>query len=103
MSLNRRDLEILSIISSGEITVKNLATIFKITERNLRYSLENINFYLEKKIEINYGKIELDMKNHEIDNFFRQLDRKNYIFSKEEREEYILVSLLLSGEKKSKT
>lgn len=104
MSLSRRDLEILSLVSREKLTLKKLASIFKISDRNIRYSIENLNYYLydlfKKKIIITSGEIFLEIDNEMLKIFCGDVYRNDYIFSKEEREEYILLSLLFTESKK---
>lgn len=99
MSLNRKDFEILSLLSSKEIderNLKNLSKIFKTTERGMRYSIENINYYLKgissSKINIANGHIDLSFSPEDLRKFCSNIYREEYIFSKDEREEYILIS-----------
>ncbi|MHA4990274.1 helix-turn-helix domain-containing protein [Cetobacterium somerae] len=99
MSLNRKDFEIIRLISNEKINLKELALNFKTTDRNIRYSIDNINHYLKKlsacnTIEIINGVIKFDTNEELINRFCGDENRKNYIFSKEEREEYILIILL---------
>lgn len=102
MSLNRRDFEIVSLISKEKLTIKTLASIFKISDRNIRYSVENINYYLnnlyEKNINIVNGEVVLDINTEMLKTFYGYIYRNDYVFSKSEREEYILLSLLFIGE-----
>lgn len=100
MSLNRKDFEILSLLSSKEVdekNLKNLSKIFKTTERGMRYSIENINYYLKaissSKVNITNGHIDLSLSSEELKKFCSDVYREEYIFSKDEREEYILISV----------
>ena len=102
MSLSRRDFEIVSLISKERLTIKELASIFKISDRNIRYSVDNINYYLNnlygKTISIVNSEAFLDIDDEMLKFFYGDLNRSDYIFSKAEREEYILVYLLFIGE-----
>ena len=98
MSLNKKDFEIITYISEKDSTLKELATIFNTSERNIRYCIDNINFYLSdfslEKIKITNGTVSLNILEEKLENFFTLFCRNQYIFSKEEREEYISISLL---------
>lgn len=101
MSLNRKDFEILSLLSSTEIdekNIKNLSKIFKTSERGIRYSIENINYYLKgissTIININNGNISFTLPFEKLKFFCGDCYRGEYLFSKDEREEYILISTL---------
>lgn len=98
MSLNRKDFEIIRLVSNEKINLKELALNFKTTDRNIRYSIDNINHYLKKfligdNIEIINGVINFDANEEIVKKFCGEENKKDYIFSKEEREEYILICL----------
>lgn len=98
MSLNRKDFEIIRLVSNEKINLKELALNFKTTDRNIRYSIDNINHYLKKfsagnSIEVINGVINFDTNEELVKKFCGKENKKNYIFSKEEREEYILICL----------
>ena len=101
MSLNRKDFEIIRLVSNEKINLKELALNFKTTDRNIRYSIDNINHYLKKfsagnSIEVINGVINFDTNEELVKKFCGEENKKNYIFSKEEREEYILIPLHLN-------
>ncbi|MGL4800739.1 MAG: helix-turn-helix domain-containing protein [Cetobacterium sp.] len=98
MSLNRKDFEIIRLVSNEKINLKELALNFKTTDRNIRYSIDNINHYLKKNskgdnIEVVNGVIKFDSDENLVKKFCGEENKKDYIFSKEEREEYILICL----------
>lgn len=47
MSLKRKELEVLKLINTGK-TVDDILFQIGTSERNLRYIIENLNFYLKK-------------------------------------------------------
>lgn len=102
MSLNRRDFEIITYITTEkETTLKELANIFNTSERNIRYCIDNINFYLngffrKQEIKIINGFIKVEISEESLEDFFILFSRNQYMFSKEEREEYISISLLFN-------
>ncbi|WP_293723782.1 helix-turn-helix domain-containing protein [uncultured Cetobacterium sp.] len=99
MSLNRKDFEIIRLVSVEKIKLKELASNFKTTDRNIRYSIDNINHYLKvisskDKIEVINGVIKINRNENLIERFCGEENRFNYMFSKEEREEYIVITIL---------
>lgn len=98
MSLNRRDFEIITYITTEkETTLKELANIFNTSERNIRYCIDNINFYLngffrKQEIKIINGFIKVEISEESLEDFFILFSRNQYMFSKEERRIYINIS-----------
>ncbi len=49
MSLNRKELDILEELSREEkLTLGYLSEKYEVSERNIRYSIDNLNYYLTK-------------------------------------------------------
>lgn len=98
MSLNRRDIKLLEKINNNIFPISSLAEKYDVSERNIRYSIENINFYLKKmklpEIMIKKGNLEFSVSNIELERFIETLDMSMYVFSQDEREEYILINYL---------
>ena len=98
MALNRKEIYILEEISRGNFPIKYFAEKYSVSERNIRYSVDNINFYLRreklKEIEIKKANLELYLEKEKLENFIENLDMTTYIFSQKERENYILVKYL---------
>lgn len=105
MSLNRKELSILEELSKkGGVSLTYFAEEHEVSERNIRYSIENLNYYLLKaslpEIKIKKGEVYWNIPQENLKNFIESVDVENYIFSKEERESYILVSYLFSEKTK---
>lgn len=98
MSLNRRDMKLLEEINNNVSPISSLAEKYSVSERNIRYSIDNINFYLKKmglsEIIIKKGNLEFSISDKELDSFIETLNMNMYVFSQEEREEYILINYL---------
>ena len=98
MSLNRKDIKLLEKINNNIFPISSLAEKYNVSERNIRYSVENINFYLKKmklpEIMIKRGNLEFSIADIELEKFVEVLDMSMYVFSQEEREEYILINYL---------
>ena len=99
--LSRRDLVILERLLGTKLNIKLLAEEYGISERNIRYIVKNINFYLHKfghqKIEIKNGVLFLNINETELEKFYEAITDEIYSYSKEERKEYILVRFLFTN------
>lgn len=105
MSLNRKELSILEELNKSiKISLTYFAEKYNVSERNIRYSIENLNYYLLKfslaEIKIKKGEVYWSIEQENLKNFIESIDIENYIFSKEERENYILISYLFSDRTK---
>ena len=101
MSLNRKELDILEELSREEkLTLGYLSEKYEVSERNIRYSIDNLNYYLTKfsfqEIGIKKGELNWRSSRERLEEFIQSIDIDNYIFSKEERENYILIKYLFS-------
>ncbi len=98
MGLNRKDIYLLEEINQTAGSIKYFADEYSVSERNIRYSIDNINFYLKREklnlIEIKKGNLELNIKKEVLDNFITNLNINTYTFLQEERENYILIKFL---------
>ena len=94
MSLNRRDIKLLEKINNNIFPISSLAEKYSVSERNIRYSIDNINFYLRKmelpEIVIKKGNLEFSINDKELDSFIEALNMNIYVFSQEERKDYIM-------------
>lgn len=97
MSLKRKELEVLKLIDSGK-TVDEILFQIETSERNLRYIMDNLNFYLkkilDKEIEKDKRRFVIDLNKVELDRFYREVYRNNYTLEQEERVEFILMAFL---------
>ena len=103
MSINNLDCSILNeIIKNKSVFPGDLVKKYNTTDRNIRYKLDNINFYLNKE------KLPVIKTTAKGELFFGSEDRmllenstfiikdEDYIFSKDERQRLVLVFILLN-------
>lgn len=95
MSLKQKELTILMLINKDPITIKKLSQKINLSERNLRYSLENLEYYLkqffsESKLRRVQKKIFTELKGKEIENFLEYIYNNYYTYTSRERQEFIL-------------
>lgn len=97
MSLKRKELEVLKLVNSGK-TVDNILFQMKTSERNLRYIIENLNFYLKKisnkTIEKDRKKLLICLNENELKRFYKEIYENYYTLEQEERTEFILLTFL---------
>ncbi|MGL5277770.1 MAG: helix-turn-helix domain-containing protein [Cetobacterium sp.] len=97
MSLKRKELEVLNLINIGK-TVDEILFQMETSERNLRYMIDNLNFYLkkivDKKIEKDRKKLLIHLSESELDRFYKEIYRNYYTLEQEERAEFILMTFL---------
>ena len=98
MSLSRIDLDILIQINNNAISINSLAKKYKLTDRSIRYCIDNINYYLNKRsissVYIKNSKIYLNLENNILINFIKELNTNEYTFSPSERKKLILFYFL---------
>ena len=102
MSLNNLDCLILNeVIKGNMVLIHELAEKYNMSERNIRYKIDNINYYLSKNklpVMVNNNKGEIffeNTKKHFFSISTQIISDSDYIFSKEERERLVIVSILL--------
>lgn len=97
MSLKRKELEVLKLVNAGK-TVDEILFQMETSERNLRYIIENLNFYLKKilnkKIEKDRKKLLIFVNENELNRFYEEIYKKHYILDQKERAEFILMTFL---------
>lgn len=97
MSLKRKELEVLKLVNAGE-TVDEILFQMETSERNLRYIIENLNFYLKKilnkKIEKDRKKLLIFVNENELNRFYEEVYKNHYILDQKERAEFILMTFL---------
>lgn len=98
MGLNKKDLKLLKKCTENPLILKDFAMSFGESERNIRYRIDNINFYLNKylnkEVEIRNGTVQCEISPPEFEFFIDKLEMKDYIFSQEEREKFVLIKYL---------
>lgn len=101
MSLSRIDLDILIQINNNAISINSLAKKYKLTDRSIRYCIDNINYYLNKRsissVYIKNSKIYLNLENNILINFIKELNTNEYTFSPNERKKLILFYFLFKN------
>lgn len=101
MSLSRIDLDILIQINNNAISINSLAKKYKLTDRSIRYCIDNINYYLNKysisSVYIKNSKIYLNLENNILINFIKELNTNEYTFSPSERKKLILFYFLFKN------
>lgn len=99
MSLNKQHFDIVTALTMQRSNINALAAVFNMTSRNLRYAIENINYYLEKlemtPIALTQGELHYP---HDAQRFFSDTLATNFVFSKHEREEYLATTALFAPE-----
>ena len=82
MSLNRKDIKLLEKINNNIFPISSLAEKYNVSERNIRYSIENINFYLKKmklpEVMIKKGNLEFSITDIELEKFLIFFNRIVY-------------------------
>ena len=97
--LSKKSLDILTLLDeAGEL--KEIANKLNLSERAIRYEIENLNYYLTKfgfdEIQIISRKVEKP-ENLNYNTVLEYLNKENYTYSKEERTDYILANYLFNS------
>ncbi|WP_027127991.1 BglG family transcription antiterminator [Fusobacterium perfoetens] len=98
IKINKREIKILEILlkSEDDINIKELSQILEVSDRSIRYDIENINFYLKK---VNLSLIEkkskgfLDYSKIDIKKLLFYTSDNNENFYNQYREELILIKI----------
>ena len=98
--LSKKSLDILTLLDeAGEL--KEIANKLNLSERAIRYEIENLNYYLTKfgfdEIQIISRKVEKP-ENLNYNTVLEYLNKENYTYSKEERTDYILANYLFNSQ-----
>ncbi len=101
--LNKRCVDIIKHLVENEnrISIKELAEKFELSERSIRYDIDNINYYFKKSglnqmEKTSRGTFEIEEKKENLLNLLNLLDSQFYVFSKNERKEYIKSKILFN-------
>lgn len=94
--LNKRCIEIIEEFRKNNYTIfiKEIAEKFGVTERSIRYDIENINYYFSK---FNLNEIEkqskgvytLEEDDDKIKKLLKNMSQRFYVFTSDERKEFI--------------
>lgn len=100
MSLNRKEFNILDELLNRDLPLSYFSEKYEVSERNIRYSIDNLNFYLNRfslnRIILKKGVLSWQGSQITLNSFIEKITIDEYIFSKEERENYILINYLFS-------
>ena len=90
--VKKRYFEIINLIlnSNDEITVKDISNLYNITERSIRYDINELNVFFQGKnnrdiIEINNNRLKILYSRNEIEEIVRNIKVKEYFLSENER------------------
>ena len=101
MALTKREIEILNILTdSDNIDMEYLAEEFGVSLRTIRYSIENLNYYLKKYnfpvIDKNSKGILYQREKFSLSNFLKKIESRDYKYLDTERVEYIYIYILFN-------
>lgn len=101
--LNKRCIEIIKYLVDNDLqlSLKEAANFFNISERSIRYDIDNINYHLEKSGYMEVEKLQKgiystkeSIKNLEL--FLEEILHRFYVFTSDERREFLKVKFLFS-------
>lgn len=99
--LNKRCIEIIKYLIDNnlQLSLKEAANFFNISERSIRYDIDNINYHLEKSGRMEIEKFQKGIystkestKNLEL--FLEEILHRFYVFTSDERREFLKVKFL---------
>jgi mannitol operon transcriptional antiterminator len=101
MALTKREIEILNILTTSDnIDMEFLAGEFSVSLRTIRYSIENLNYYLNKYdfpvIDKNSKGILYQKEKFSLSNFLKKIESRDYKYLDTERVEYIYIYILFN-------
>ena len=105
MALTKREIEILNILTNTDnIDMEYLAEEFGVSLRTIRYSIENLNYYLNKYnfpvIDKNAKGILYQREKFSLSNFLKKIESRDYKYLDTERVEYIYIYILFNTSEK---
>lgn len=105
--LNKRCLEIMDYLIKNNLSLslKDMAEKFEISERSIRYDIENINYYLSrsKLNELEKSAKGIYILNEDIskvEKLLKEITKRFYVFSADERKEFIEARFLFYQDNK---
>lgn len=100
--IKKRYFEIINLImnSNDEIAIKDISDLYGITERSIRYDINELNTFFYKKndrniIEISNNKLKILYTEREIKEIIRNIDIKEYFLSENERVDILAYEIFL--------
>ena len=101
--VKKRYFEIINLVinSNDEITVKDISNLYNITERSIRYDIDELNVFFQKKnnkdiIEINNNRLKILYSEDEIEGIVENIKEKEYFLSENERVNILSYEIFLS-------
>ena len=100
--VKKRYFEIINLIlnSNDKITVKDISNLYNITERSIRYDIDELNVFFQEKnnrdiIEINNNRLKILYSGNEIEKIVRNIRVKEYFLSENERVNILAYEIFL--------
>ena len=100
--VKKRYFEIINLIlnSNDKITVKDISNLYNITERSIRYDIDELNMFFQEKnnrdiIEINNNRLKILYSGNEIEEIVRNIKVKEYFLSENERVNILAYEIFL--------
>ena len=101
--VKKRYFEIINLVinSNDEITVKDISNLYNITERSIRYDIDELNVLFQEKnkkdiIEINNNRLKILYSENEIEDIVENIKEKEYFLSENERVNILSYEIFLS-------
>ena len=101
--VKKRYFEIINLVinSNDEITVKDISNLYNITERSIRYDIDELNVFFQEKnnkdiIEINNNRLKILYSENEIEDIVENIKEKEYFLSETERVNILSYEIFLS-------
>ena len=101
--VKKRYFEIINLVinSNDEITVKDISNLYNITERSIRYDIDELNVFFQEKnnkdiIEINNNRLKILYSENEIEAIVENIKEKEYFLSENERVNILSYEIFLS-------
>ena len=101
--VKKRYFEIINLVinSNDEITVKDISNLYNITERSIRYDIDELNVFFQEKnnkdiIEINNNRLKILYSEDEIEGIVENIKEKEYFLSENERVNILSYEIFLS-------
>lgn len=101
--VKKRYFEIINLVinSNDKITVKDISNLYNITERSIRYDIDELNVFFQEKnnkdiIEINNNRLKILYSEDEIEDIVENIKEKEYFLSENERVNILSYEIFLS-------
>ena len=101
--VKKRYFEIINLVinSNDEITVKDISNLYNITERSIRYDIDELNVFFQENnnkdiIEINNNRLKILYSENEIEDIVENIKEKEYFLSENERVNILSYEIFLS-------